>query len=552
MSATSQAQPEAATPQWLLPALSFASSMYVYVLVALALIAAGATFAAGLRPHVISTGSMSPAVKPGDIVLTNDAIDRAQLGQGTVITFEHPEHARFLVTHRIAGLNDDGTYQTKGDANRVADPYAVSQESIVGAGQLVVPLIGLPATWLRRGMWLEFGLFLLASTIAFAGATLKLDEDDDEPEVDERVSRGADIVPLHRRVGSWAAEQVAAITALATVVLTAGAVALYRRSGALITDRVLDVVQAGGGAPVPLWRSVALAAVAGTGFVVVKVALQGGRWELAARQYGVPRPLTSRLAWFERNGSIFVGVLAMFVLTGAGTALAQTAAGAFTDSVDGGTSTATAATIDPPSGVSALASCADSTAEVAVGWTASPDTEATGYEILRSTTSGGSYSSVGTVSDPAATAFTDTGLSYSTTYYYVVRTTTSTSWVSPWTSEVSATTADCSPPDMWISSLTGASSSKDATNWTATVTAEVSTDAGLLSGATVSGSWDDLTGTLLGTSSCTTDASGTCSVSMDPLITTSEVTFTVTDVSEAGHEYVSSRNAISSVAVNAP
>lgn len=526
----------------------------MYVLAALAIITAVATFAAGLTPHIISTGSMAPAVKPGDIVLTNDAIDRRALGQGTVITFEHPEDPGSLVTHRIIGFHDDGTYQTKGDANRVADPYAVSQESITGAGQFVVPLIGLPATWLRHGMWVEFGLFLLASTVAFAGSTLRLEEDDeDRPIQDERVGRRAEVVPLHRRVGAWAEGQVAAVASLASIVLAVSAVALDRRSGALFTDRLFDVIQAGGGAPVGLWRLAAVATVAVTGFAIVKITLEGGRWELATRGYGVPRTVTSRLAWFERNGSIFVGVLAIFVLSGAGTALAQTATGAFADGAAGGSNDLGADIIDSPSNPAASASCNSTTAEVGVSWTTSQDPAATGYEILRSTTSGGSYGSVGTVSDPAATAFTDTGLSYSTTYYYVVRTTTSTSWVSPWTGEVSATTADCSPPDMWISSLSGIGSSKDAINWTATVTAEVSDESGILGGATVSGEWSDAIGGLLGTSSCTTEeASGTCSVSIDPLLTTSEVTFTVTSVTEPDHEYVSGKNADSSVTISAP
>lgn len=116
-------------------ALSFASSMYVYVLLALTFMTVVGIFAAGLTPHVISTGSMQPAIKPGDIILTNDAVDRAALGAGTVITYEHPNEPGFLVTHRIAALNEDGTYATKGDANRVDDPYVVAPDNIVGAGR---------------------------------------------------------------------------------------------------------------------------------------------------------------------------------------------------------------------------------------------------------------------------------------------------------------------------------------------------------------------------------------------------------------------------------
>ncbi|HLJ56319.1 MAG TPA: malectin domain-containing carbohydrate-binding protein [Chthonomonadaceae bacterium] len=55
-------------------------------------------------------------------------------------------------------------------------------------------------------------------------------------------------------------------------------------------------------------------------------------------------------------------------------------------------------------------------------WTASSG--ATGYSVLRGTTSGGPYTAVG---QTAATSYTDTGLANGTTYYYVVRATNGSS-----------------------------------------------------------------------------------------------------------------------------
>jgi fibronectin type 3 domain-containing protein len=54
--------------------------------------------------------------------------------------------------------------------------------------------------------------------------------------------------------------------------------------------------------------------------------------------------------------------------------------------------------------------------QVDLSWTASPD--ATSYKVKRSTTGGGPYSSIATVS--SGTTYTNTGLSNATTYYYVV------------------------------------------------------------------------------------------------------------------------------------
>lgn len=56
-----------------------------------------------------------------------------------------------------------------------------------------------------------------------------------------------------------------------------------------------------------------------------------------------------------------------------------------------------------------------------LSWTATTSTWATGYEIARSTTAGGPYTVVGTASGAGTTTYTDSGLAYSTTYYYAIR-----------------------------------------------------------------------------------------------------------------------------------
>jgi hypothetical protein len=66
----------------------------------------------------------------------------------------------------------------------------------------------------------------------------------------------------------------------------------------------------------------------------------------------------------------------------------------------------------PPTAVEA----APGNAQVTLSWTASP--AATGYNVERSTTNGGPYSVI--ASNVAATAYTDSGLTNGTTYYYVI------------------------------------------------------------------------------------------------------------------------------------
>ena len=77
---------------------------------------------------------------------------------------------------------------------------------------------------------------------------------------------------------------------------------------------------------------------------------------------------------------------------------------------------------------------------VTLTWTPSPSVFAAGYDILRSTVSGGPYSQVGSASGGATTTFTDSAsLGLNITYFYVIRA-RRTNWLSTQTTQVSAKT----------------------------------------------------------------------------------------------------------------
>lgn len=76
---------------------------------------------------------------------------------------------------------------------------------------------------------------------------------------------------------------------------------------------------------------------------------------------------------------------------------------------------------------------------IIVSWTMTTSTWADGYEILRSLTSGGPYTPVGTAAGQATQSFADSALALSTTFHYVVEATRG-NWRSAQTAEVSGTT----------------------------------------------------------------------------------------------------------------
>lgn len=117
----------------------------------------------GVTSAAITSGSMLPKLRSGDVVIAVSQGD-APIAEGTIVVFEDPTKGD-LVTHRVVGMNPDGTYTTKGDANGINDVAPVPPENIRGVGRWVVPYVGLLRVWLAEGQW-----FFLILAIAATGA----------------------------------------------------------------------------------------------------------------------------------------------------------------------------------------------------------------------------------------------------------------------------------------------------------------------------------------------------------------------------------------------
>lgn len=120
-------------------------------------------------------------------------------------------------------------------------------------------------------------------------------------------------------------------------------------------------------------------------------------------------------------------------------ALAVPAIARFVDTGTVDSNAFSAAVLEPPTDVAASDDCVLAELEVTVSWTATTSPVADGYEILRSTSSGGPYTKVGEVLGLLETEFVDTEVSLDTTYHYVVRTFYE-GWTSVDSSEASVTT----------------------------------------------------------------------------------------------------------------
>jgi signal peptidase len=140
----------------------------VLVAVAVTLVAVVVGLLAGLRPFVIRSGSMAPAIDTGDVIVTRP-VHPAQVGPGDVVTFRDPSRSEALVTHRVVEVSPEGdryTFVTKGDANTGTEQWSVAAQGTVGARALVVPKAGYLVTKLAEP---GFRIALLAAA-ALLGA----------------------------------------------------------------------------------------------------------------------------------------------------------------------------------------------------------------------------------------------------------------------------------------------------------------------------------------------------------------------------------------------
>jgi signal peptidase len=101
------------------------------------------TWVLGWRLQVVSTPSMAPLYPAGTLVAV-EPIDASAVEAGMVIVFRDPVRPDRLVAHRavtrIAG--PEPLWQTKGDANRDADPWHVAASDIRGRVRWGVPGLG--------------------------------------------------------------------------------------------------------------------------------------------------------------------------------------------------------------------------------------------------------------------------------------------------------------------------------------------------------------------------------------------------------------------------
>ena len=143
----------------------FSGALLVALIAAIMLFGAPRLF--GVKLFNVTSGSMKPAYKVGDLIYAVPA-EKDEIKVGDTISFMLNQTT--VATHRVIEADpDNGQFGTKGDANEHADGSPVQYENIIGVVRFSVPYAGSVLSYIGQGTG---RVITIAGFIAFILLTL--------------------------------------------------------------------------------------------------------------------------------------------------------------------------------------------------------------------------------------------------------------------------------------------------------------------------------------------------------------------------------------------
>ena len=123
----------------------------------------------GVRPYVVESGSMEPAIRTGSVCLINSRIPFEQVQVGDVVCFESAVGKK--VIHRAVAISEEGI-ETKGDANENSDGVTTMRHNYIGTVAVTVAGLGYAVYWIQtpRGMVICIAALLILFILAWEPA----------------------------------------------------------------------------------------------------------------------------------------------------------------------------------------------------------------------------------------------------------------------------------------------------------------------------------------------------------------------------------------------
>jgi signal peptidase len=138
------------------------------------LLAAALPLAFGSRSMVVRSGSMTPNIRTGDVVVVSP-ISPSEAGVGDIVTFQDPDGSGRLLVHRVRAITRDGegkyAFTTQGDANTTQEHWRVPAGGTIGTVAYRLPMLGFAVSWIgspagRVGLMIVPALALAFSALA--------------------------------------------------------------------------------------------------------------------------------------------------------------------------------------------------------------------------------------------------------------------------------------------------------------------------------------------------------------------------------------------------
>jgi signal peptidase I len=137
----------------------------------------------GFRSFTVRSGSMTPAIETGDVVVTKP-ISPLAARVGDVVTFVDPEGTGKLFSHRVQSVRaagDEVAFVTRGDANTSTEHWRVPAGGSIGRVAYRIPKIGYALSWVDSGP-ARLALIAIPALLLLWGALVRIWRP--QPEVD--------------------------------------------------------------------------------------------------------------------------------------------------------------------------------------------------------------------------------------------------------------------------------------------------------------------------------------------------------------------------------
>ncbi len=116
---------------------------------------------------IVQSGSMTPAIKQGSVVIVKPAADYKI---GDVITFGPYSKTKAPMTHRIYEIkvvDNNPVYITKGDANNAPDTREVQKRDVLGKVLFSLPYVGFAVEAAKKPLGFTLIIIVPAAIIIF-------------------------------------------------------------------------------------------------------------------------------------------------------------------------------------------------------------------------------------------------------------------------------------------------------------------------------------------------------------------------------------------------